>query len=196
MIFKYKKVVKEIEKNIYDLKEKETKLFKLKDYTNFIKLLCKDENLKQYAISYIIPSLNRKTNSYLSEVDFNFYLMIDKWLDIIVKGPGISNEDYNSLSSGEQRGIDLALQLAFLDIKKMQTTIVPDILFADEILDGSIESENMKKIMKIIRNKQKDENLKVFIISHRKEINDIDDIDNLYMAEKKDGYSILKKCEF
>jgi hypothetical protein len=49
----------------------------MNDYYNFIKVLCNDENIKQYAISNLIPILNNKVNYYLSEVGFNFYVKFD-----------------------------------------------------------------------------------------------------------------------
>jgi len=160
----------------------------IKDYIKAIKGLLKDENIKQHMISRIMPYLNKQANYYLSEVDYSFYVDIDKWMDIKIKGPGISNATYGSLSGGERRGIDLAIQLGFLDIARTQAGIFPDLLTFDELLDSSIDVQGIGEVLKIVRVKQREANGKFFIISHRSEI-DIELIDHNYNVIKENGYS-------
>jgi energy-coupling factor transporter ATP-binding protein EcfA2 len=113
-------------------------------------------------------------------------------LDETICGSGINEAKYGSLSGGEARSIDLAIQFAFLDIAKMKKGIFPDILLLDEILDSSIDGGGLNNILNIIKTKQYDENSKVFIITHRQEISDID-ADNTYLITKKEGFSTIKK---
>lgn len=164
------------------------KLNDLSDYLNAIKFILKDENIKQFTIKQIMPFLNKQTNHYLSEVNYGFYVSIDKWLDVAIKGPGIRNATYDSLSGGERRGIDLSLQLALLDIARIQVGIFPDILVFDELLDSSIDGVGIDQIMRIIKAKHREFGGKIFIISHRGEI-DAELIDNQYHVEKENGYS-------
>jgi DNA repair exonuclease SbcCD ATPase subunit len=166
------------------------KMNDLCDYLNAIKFILKDENIKQYTIKQIMPFLNKQTNYYLSEVSYSFYISIDKWLDVEIKGPGIRNATYDSLSGGERRGIDIALQLSLLDIARTQAGIFPDILVFDELLDSSIDGIGMDQIMKIIKTKQNEFGGKIFIISHRSEI-DAELIDNQYQVVKEKGYSTV-----
>jgi hypothetical protein len=118
--------------------KKRTKLLHLNDYLQYIRKVCKDEHIKQYAISANVPYLNKKTNEYLAEVGHGFFVVLDKWLDLQIKGPGISGAGYGNLSGGEARGIDLALQLALLDFARGKAGVFPDILELDELLDSSI----------------------------------------------------------
>lgn len=111
-----------------------------------------------------------------------------KRLDVDIKGPGIRNATYESLSGGERRGIDIALQLSLLDIARNQAGLFPDMLVFDELLDSSIDGTGMDQIMKIIKIKQKEFGGKIFIISHRSEI-DAELIDNEYKILKEGGYS-------
>jgi DNA repair exonuclease SbcCD ATPase subunit len=174
----------EIEKSIKSIE----KMNDISDYLNAVKFILKDENIKQYTIKQIMPFLNRQTNYYLSEVNYGFYVAIDKWLDVDVKGPGIRNASYDSLSGGERRGIDIALQLSLLDIAHVQSGIFPDILVFDELLDSSIDGIGMDKLLKIIRTKQKESDNKIFIISHRQEI-DAELIDHEYKVVKENSFS-------
>jgi DNA repair exonuclease SbcCD ATPase subunit len=153
--------------------KKRTKLLHLNDYLQYIRKVCKDEHIKQYAISANVPYLNKKTNEYLAEVGHGFFVVLDKWLDLQIKGPGISGAGYGNLSGGEARGIDLALQLALLDFARGKAGVFPDILELDELLDSSIDSYGLKKVMQIVRLKQQQDKLKVFLVSHRKEVNDV-----------------------
>jgi len=161
-----------------------TNLQLLIDYFEVIKEICKDENIKQYAISSIMPYLNKRTNYYLSEVGYGFYAVIDKWLDAQIKGPGVTKASYGSLSGGEGRGIDLAIQFGLLDIARIQAGIWPDLLIMDEILDSSVDNKGISKLMDIIKTKQAQENNKIFIISHREEIGESVDADFTYYVEK------------
>jgi len=163
----------------------------INDYLDFVKLLCRDEQVKQYAISTIIPFLNKQTNRYLSEVGHSFYVVLDNWLDEEIRGPGIVNCSYGNLSGGEAKSVDFALQMALLDIARIQAGVFPDLLQLDEILDSSVDSYGLEKIFQILKNKQMEDKGKVFIVSHRREVNDID-IDHCYIVEKKDGFSYIR----
>lgn len=186
--------IKKFLKENRDFKNKMGKLNDLKDYMDFIKECCGDEKVKQYAISSIMPYLNKQTNRYLSDVGYNFWVKLDKWLDAHLEGPGITKGSYGSLSGGEGRGIDLALQFAFLDIARLRAGSFPDVNIMDEILDSSIDVQGLQKIVDIIQSKQREDDSKVFIISHRQEVDELD-IDNVYFITKKDGYSSIKILE-
>jgi len=188
MIATEEQTVKRLSAENRELDKKAKTLSVVKDYLVVIRDICKDENIKQFAISSIMPYLNKQTNHYLSEVGYGFYTLIDRWLDADIKGPGVTGATYGSLSGGESRGIDLALQFALLDIARIQAGIWPDIVIMDEILDSSVDSEGIAKLTSIIRSKQHEDQSKMFIISHRDEIDDFS-VDNTYYVSKMDGYS-------
>ena len=165
---------------------------KILDYLEYIKTLCSDEAVKQYAISNLIPYINKQANNYISEAGFEFYLKLDNLLDVEIKGPGIDEASFGNLSGGECKCTNLAMQLAFLDICKIQNPVFPNILLFDEILDSAIDSDGIDKILQIIRKKQKTDDLKVFIISHRSEIGSIE-FDKLYKAEMERGFSVINE---
>jgi DNA repair exonuclease SbcCD ATPase subunit len=167
------------------------KLNDISDYLDYVKMICKDENVKQFAISTIIPYLTSRTNHYLSEVGYSFYVEFNNWLDEDIKGPGISNCTYGNLSGGESKAVSFALQMALLDVSRIQAGIFPDILLLDEILDSSVDSYGLEKILGIVKLKQREDRTKTFIVSHRKEVTDLD-ADRIYLIEKKDGFSHIR----
>jgi len=186
-----KKKSKEYTESNNTLQESIKNLNNMKDYINSIKVICKDENIKAYAISSILPFLVKRTNHYLSEIGRGFYLVLDKWLEPEIKGPGITKGSYGSLSGGESRSVDLSLQIAFLDIARIQAGVFPDILVFDELLDGSVDSESLERLTTIVAKKQEEDNSKVFIISHRNEVGEIK-ADNEYFMTKESGFSCLQ----
>ena len=161
------------------------------DYLSYIKFLCHDDNIKTYVISSIIPYLTKQTNHYLSDAGSQFYARFDNWLDETIEGPGIYGCSYGNLSGAESKSIDLALQFAFLDVARIQAGVFPDILILDELLDSSVDSVGLNNLLDIIRARQKDDNAKVFLITHRSEIADLES-DHVYCIEKREGYSYLK----
>lgn len=177
--------IKNLKLSNKEFEKRKTTFINITDYLNFIKEICKDDNIKQYAISSIMPYLNQQTNFYLSEVGYGFYTILDRWLEAEIKGPGITKATYGSLSGGESRGIDLAIQFALLDIARVQAGIWPDILVIDEFLDTSVDSIGIGKLLELVKAKQMDDRSKIFIISHRDEI-DNSLFDNTYFVEKKE----------
>jgi len=183
------KAINKTKKENVNITKDDIKLNDLKDHISYIKEICKDENAKSLAISKSRPALVKGTNEYLSNIGFNFYITLDNWLNAVIKGPGIANGDYKSLSSGEKKTVDLALQNAFLDIARIQAGVIPDILIYDEVLDSSIDGSGLSKIMEIIRRKEMEDGLKVFIISHNDNITETDEPDHIYRVIKKNGFS-------
>jgi DNA repair exonuclease SbcCD ATPase subunit len=179
-----KSKIKKLLDNNEKFQKERQKYINIVDYLNVVREVCKDENIKQYAISSIMPFLNQKTNYYLSEVGYSFYTVLNKWIEAEIKGPGVKDASYGSLSGGEGRGIDLALQFSLLDIARVQAGTWPDILVLDEVLDSSVDRPGIDKLLSIIRTKQDQEDNKIFIISHRN-INFIE-AENTYFVTKSD----------
>ena len=175
-----------------ELKKKNTNITLLKDYYNFLKKLCGDDQIKQYAISSLVPIINQRVNHYLSEASVGFYVKLDGWLDCEIKGAGISNATASSLSGGEKKSLELALQFAIYDISKLKCKNLPNILILDEILDSSVDSKGIENLMNIIKVKQKEDNLACLIISHRKEVGAFT-FDRYIDIIKSNGYSSIKE---
>lgn len=181
-------VVAEAEKSIKAIEKANIKSTTIKDYLTYIKLSLNEGNVKQYAISSILPFLNRQTNNYLSETGHSFYLLIDGWMDVEIHGVGLSDCSFANLSGGEAKSVDLAIKFACMDVARMMSTASTNILILDEILDSSLDAYGVQQLMDIISLKQKENDLAVYIISHRLEVGDID-FDSTVKVIKENGYS-------
>jgi DNA repair exonuclease SbcCD ATPase subunit len=185
------KSLEEIYKEITKIEDSYNKSNTLKDYLTFIKDSLKDEHVKQYAISSILPILNKQTNHYLSETGHSFYLLLDGWLEAEIRGIGMEDCSFANLSGGESKSIDLAIKFACHDIAKALSTASTNILILDEILDSSIDSYGIQQLVDIVSIKQQEDNLAVYIISHRPEVGDLE-FDSVIKVVKEDGYSHLE----
>jgi len=187
------KRILELQREIEEvISNKIEKLESLLTYFTTLKDLCKDDRVKQDAIASIMPLLEEKTNEYLSTVGFEFYVQLDSWLDATFKGPGIPGCSYNALSGGESKSVDVSLQMAFHDICRIKARNLIDIMVLDELLDTSVDAYGMKKIFDIVKNKQEQDDLKVYIISHRDIINE-DEFDKVLIVEKYRGFSVVRE---
>ena len=187
--------IEKYEKEHSELLKNNKKLNNLNDYFEYLKETLKDKNIKSYIINIIIPYLNQRVNEYLSIIGFDFYVEFDDWLNVQIFGPGgRAGCKLGSMSGGEDKSIDIVTKLALMDISQMKSKIYPDILILDEMLDTSIDTWGIEKIMQVLQHKQKKDGLKVFIISHRKEINELtSDIENsnIYKIGKKNNFSYI-----
>ena len=168
------------------------KMDTITDYLDFVKYICKDENIKQYAISNNMPYLNKQTNEYLSKCGMGYYIKLDNWMEEEILGPGITNCSYKSLSGAETKSLDLAIQFSFLDIARLQAGVFPDILLLDELLDSSVDGIGLEDILNMVKIRQYEDKSKVFLITHRQEIDDID-VDRTYLVEKRNGFSYIMR---
>ena len=161
-----------------------------KEHHKYIKLMLKDENIKQFAISHMVPIIEKQVNYYLGEAGFGFYLKLDAWLNAEIKGPGISDCSFASMSGGERKSIDLALKFAIMDMSIARNPDFPNFLILDELLDSSVDSYGIQQLMEVVKVKQLKHNLKVFIISHRQEMDELEP-DNRYLVVKENGFSTI-----
>ncbi len=163
----------------------------LLDHLKYIKQSLQDDNIKQYAISSIVPYLNTRTNFYLSESGIPYVVDIDGWLNVTIKGLGVGEISYGSLSGGEAKSINMAVQFACADISENQSDMGMNFMLADEVIDSSLDDIGVALLMGVIRTRQKINDSDVFIITHRDELKDID-CDNTILVNKEDGFSSIE----
>jgi len=163
---------------------------RLIDHISYLKISLKDENIKQYAISSILPYLNKQTNYYLYKSGFPYSVKIDGWLDVEIIGFGVDDVSYASLSGGERKSIDIALQFASNDVSMLQARSSFNITILDEMIDSSFDSVSLMNIMDIIKTRQQDMDSCVYIITHKDEVKDFE-FDSYISLTKKDGFSTI-----
>lgn len=186
--------INELTEKMKSDRKEEKRLKNIQDYIETIKDLCGDEKAKQYTIGNKIPVLNDRTNHYLANAGVNYYVKLNSWLDVEIRGPGIKDCIYENLSGAEKVSLDRSLQFAFNDLSRVQSPTHTDILILDEILDSSIDLDGIYNIMGIVERKQQSDGSKVLIVSHREPLEEMESIINNYYQVQFDGsYSKLVK---
>lgn len=167
---------------INDLKtDVEHQKFLLKLLTN------KDSFVRKTLLNKNIPFLNSRLEYYLNElglphkVEFThemtaFISYFDKELD------------YGNLSNGQRARVNFALSLAFRDVlQKMHGKI--NVCMFDEVLDHGLDSVGVQAAAKLLKRKAREEELSMFIISHREEIENA--FDTTMEVQMSKGFSYI-----
>lgn len=157
-IMAHKKGVEEIEKKISDVNIQISVLEKAK-------FILGDDGMKTVLIDRVIGLFNNIIQKYLNAFQSHYFVKFDKYFDDVVTSINGDEMDYTLLSGAERKYIDIAIMLAFADIKRLQSGTMTNILFFDELLDSSIDTNGLENVIKVLR--ERSEN--VYVISHRKE---------------------------
>ena len=183
---------KVVEKNKDKIKKELKNSNNILDYLNEIINICDDKKVKQFAIQNSMPYLNEKVNFYLRKSEVKFYIKLDKWLELDIKGLGISNAVYNNLSGAERLCLDFAFRFACIDILNNNSMNI-DLLVFDEVLDGSLDNEGLEKLMQMVKTKTNEDSLKTLIVSHKNELGSLDEYFNYKYIIEFDEFSVMKE---
>lgn len=186
--------IKEYEDKIAELDRKSKEIeFDLEAYACAKKVLG-DDGYRAELVGRIVAALNSKANEYLAKLDAPVTISVDKYFaDNIVDVSTGEVVEYDSMSGGEQRRVDLAMLLAFMDIRSMQGDAKFSTLFFDEILDSALSQQACCRLMDILKSKLDGDGVNSVVITHRKELLDNDNVDNKVMITKLGGVSSVEK---
>ena len=92
-----------------------------------------------------------------------------------------------NLSVRRETRIDIALLLTWRSIAKLKNSVDTNLLILDEIFDGSLDQSGTSDLGWILRNF--DESTKVYVISHKSNIED--KFDRTITVEKEKNYSVV-----
>jgi exonuclease SbcC len=170
----YNEAVKEMSN---DLEEEKAKLSKetseIGEYNSIIKHLkyirrayFNRDKIKSFIIANMVPYLNRRIHYYLSSFGIPFTLKFTSSLGI-----EMHKWDYTTCSGGEQKSIDVAVQLALYDLYTMMYGSQCNIMVLDEI-DGSLDPVGVEYFVEIVNNDFAHRIETILIISHKEEMID------------------------
>jgi len=186
--------LKEKEKNRAKIKENSLKENKKLQDLNYLYNMISDKgenNLKGQVIARTVPFLNKGINYFLERFSLNeFGFIIDEsFKEKIISRE--NNTEYNSLSNGQKMRISFSILFSFLRLIEEKNGVSTNILFLDEILDGSLDASGREELLYILKNEfsnKKD----VIIISHNSEIKEKVEVFDRTISISKDKFSILK----
>ena len=117
----------------------------------------------------------------------NFTCIFDENMDYEFMTDGGPCE-YDNFSSGEKMRLLIASSFAFKDFMMTRTSMESNILVIDEFIDSNLDSKAIDSILKILKEYSYLYNQSIYVISHRKEI-DNSIFDNIIQVVKEKNIS-------
>lgn len=158
------------------------------EHQQFLHKLLTDKNsfIRRKIINKTIPFLNNRLMNYTKELGLPHVVKFDDDMSCAVSEYG-RELDFGNLSSGEKKRVNLSMSLAFRDVLHQLHSKV-NCLFIDEI-DASLDTSGVENVFKLLKNKSRDDNLSLWIISHRPEA--VGRFDRNIVVRKENGFSSI-----
>ena len=156
-----------------DKEKRQDEKYKLNEQFSYHQVsgeLLRDTGIKSKIIKQYLPVINKLTNQYLQTLDFFVHFDLDESFVETIRSRHRDAFTYDSFSEGEKQRIDLSLLFTWRQIAKMKNSVATNLLVLDETFDSSLDMEGVDNLMKILYTLQED--TKVFVISHKGELED------------------------
>lgn len=177
----YKKKVKKTENKKSKNKDKE-------HYHKYIKNILSEEGVKKTIIESIIDPINSYIEENLEKMHLPFEVELDNKFTSYITCFG-EEIDVDTLSTGENKAINIAIMLAYLKLIRTKRQI--NILFLDEVF-SSIDVERVNDVIGLLRDLADNSKINIFLVHHS--ILDSQHFDKIYSIEK-DVFSYIKTIE-
>jgi len=163
------KAVIEITNNIKKLEDENIKLSSIVDEINnknekYIKLneIFSMNGIRKSIIENVVKPINKYLTSYLEELESSFRVEINDEFDAEIYERYVNKIHPESLSTGENKKINIALSLSYLEIiRKIRKS---NILFLDEIF-ANVDSENIDILLKTLKKFATKYNINIIVIA-------------------------------
>ncbi len=150
--------------------DKLNQLTKLLEHQKFLlKLLTKkDSFVRKALLNKNIPFLNERLQTYLKEMGLPH--KVEFTHEMTAKITQFGRElDVGNLSKGQMARVDFALSVAFRDVRQMLHSKL-NVWMLDEVLDEGLDGAGIVSAAKLLRRKAQDEDIAMYVISHREEV--------------------------
>lgn len=177
-----------LEKISYDDVNKITK--ELEHQRFLLKLLTKkDSFVRKALINKNIPYLNARLQHYLTILGLPHKVEFTHEMTAAISQFGRSL-DFGNLSAGQRARVNLALSFAFRDVLQSLHTKI-NVCMLDEVLDIGLDTVGVQAAARLLKRKARDEELSLYIISHRDEIDGA--FDRTMTIQLSKGFSYIKE---
>lgn len=153
-----------------------------------LKLLTKkDSFLRKALLNRYTPFLNERIKYYLDKLGLPYKVLFKE--DMTVAVSQFKTEvNYASLSLGQQARVNISFPFAFRDVLQKRFGVIPFCML-DEFLDTGLGNVGVQLAAKMVKAIAKENNLSMFVISHKDEISNM--FDSKMMIELKNGFSTI-----
>ena len=157
-----------------------------------LKLLTKNDSfIRKNLLNRYLPYLNMQLQHYLDELGLPHTVQFTHELAAKISRFG-QELDFGNLSAGQRARVNFALSLAFKDVlQRLHTKI--NVCMLDEVLDASMDNVGIQAASKLIKHKAREEELTMFIVSHRDEVDGV--FDRVMTIQMHNGFSNVKNAD-
>lgn len=165
------------------------KLSKELDHQKFLlKLLTKkDSFIRKALLNKNLPLLNTKLQHYINMLGLPHRVEFTKEMSATISQFGRSL-NFGNLSQGQRARVNFALSMAFRDVLQNLHPKI-NICMLDEVLDFGLDSIGVVAAAKLVKQKARDENVCMYVISHRDEVSSI--FDKRMVIQMSKGFSYV-----
>jgi ABC-type hemin transport system ATPase subunit len=121
-----------------------------------------EDGVKKAIISGIIKPINHFISENIKKMGLNFEVKLDETFTAEIKQLG-SVIEHDSLSTGENRRINMAILISYLKLIRTKRHI--NILFLDEVF-SSVDIQGCNDILIMIKSFANDYNINIFVVHH------------------------------
>jgi DNA repair exonuclease SbcCD ATPase subunit len=152
--------------------------------------LLSDNGIKTEFYNIVVPIFNKTVNDYLKKFELPVVITFDYEFNYTIKSVQSQDSDINyyAFSEGEKKRIDISVMLTFIKLSKSIANWSTNIMIADEVFDGGIDNEGLTTILETVRGIAAEEQLSLFIVSH-KILDNSEIFDRNLLVIKDNGYS-------
>ena len=145
-------------------------LTRLREHQQFLlKLLTKkDSFVRKILLNRNLPYLNSRLQYYLKLLGLQHRVEFTHKLTAEISQFG-RPLDFGNLSHGQRARVNIGLSFAFRDV--LTSLHMPiNICMLDEVLDVALDTVGIQAASRMLKRKARDENISLYIISHRDEL--------------------------
>jgi len=167
-------------------------LDKLITHQNYLlKLLTKkDSFIRKNLLNKNLAFLNGRLRGYLNDLGLPHRVEFTQEMTANISQFG-RQLDFGNLSSGQKARVNLALSFSFRDVLQRSLDSV-NVCMLDEVLDVGLDSVGVQNAAHMLKRKAREDDLTLFIISHRDEVSGIFDKTLTVTMEK--GFSNISQA--
>lgn len=152
------------------------------------KLLTKEDSfVRKKLIDQNIPALNLKLKEYISDMGLPHKVEFTNTMEPSISMMGRPLE-FANLSTGQQARVNFGLSLAFRAVLQKMFSPV-NFSMVDEVLDTGLCPVGVKAAAKLLKRIAKEEQVTMFIISHRDELDSV--FDRTLKVQMRKGFSSI-----
>lgn len=146
----------------------------------------KNSFIRKTIIGKTMPFLNNRINYYISKLNLPMKVVFNNDMSV-----NITQFDrvMNYISAGEKKKINLALSFSFRDVLYYLHSPIK-LLVCDEVDSGNLDTHAVLTTIQLLKDKCKEEDIPVLVISHRPEFDGR--MDEVLTVQRQFGFSTLR----